>query len=428
MKARITAKRVDMAKPMDKPYLINDTDVKGFCLRVETSGTKSYFVRYRLGGRQTQMWIADAAKKNAGAARKLAIATLAKVAEGKDPQLERKRGRIRTLRDFLKDHYRPWIKANRKSGEEACQRIETVFQRFLDKPMSAITPVALDRWCVARRDLGTLKKAKSPVKDATIQRDVATLKAALSKAVAWGLLSDNPIKGYKAGSAAEERVRYLSPDEEKRLLGALEKREETLRAARESANGHRRDRGYPEMRDLRSVAFADHLKPMVFLSLLTGLRRGELFGLEWRDVDLEGAVLTVRGETSKTGKRRHIPLSQQAVEVFKGWRAQTESTGLVFVSEETGGRFDNVNSAWRSVLEDAGLRYEKDGKWVNSFRWHDMRHHYASKLVSAGASLYAVQALLGHSSPSMTVRYSHIGEDAKAEAVKGLILPFPKVS
>jgi integrase len=419
MRARITAKLVDAAKPKDKPYLINDTQVKGFCLRVEPSGTKSYFVRYRIGGRQTQMRIADAIKKNAGAARMLAITTLAKVADGIDPQLERKRGRARTLRDFLKDHYRPWMKANRKSGEEACQRIEAVFSRFLDKPMSAITPRAMDHWCSARRDKGAIKAKKAPVKPSTIQRDVAALKAALGKAVAWGFLGMNPLSGYKAGGPADERVRYLSPDEELRLLDALERREEALRAARDGANAWRRERGYREMPDLRSVAFAGHLKPMVLISLLAGLRRGELFGLEWRDVDFEGAVLTVRGETSKTGKRRHVPLTPQAVDVFRGWRAQTDSAGLVFVSPETGGRFDNVNRAWRSLLEDAG---------ITDFRWHDMRHHYASKLVSAGASLYAVQSLLGHSSPSMTVRYSHIGEDAKAEAVRGLILPFPKVS
>lgn len=180
---------------------------------------------------------------------------------------------------------------------------------------------------------------------------------------------------------------------------------------RDSANHWRKERGYALLRSRRALAFTDHLKPLVILSINTGLRRGELFDLDWSNVDLERRILTVAGTTAKSKRTRHVPLNREATLVLQSWRAQSDKAeGLVFVND-AGQRFDRVNSSWRRLLKDAS---------ISGFRWHDMRHHFASRLVMGGVDLNAVRELLGHSDYAMTLRYAHLAPEHKLKAVEVL--------
>lgn len=199
---------------------------------------------------------------------------------------------------------------------------------------------------------------------------------------------------------------------------ALDAREERIRAERDSANTWRRERDYPEFPDLRSMPFADYLKPLVLLSLHTGLRRGEAFSLTWADVELDRANLTIQGKTSKSGKTRHVPLNTFILGTLRDWRKQCNGSALVFPSPTTGKRLDNVNTAWESVLKEAK---------IDSFRWHDMRHHFASRLVMAGVDINTVRDLLGHGSITMTLRYAHLAPENRAAAVERLVVPEGKI-
>ena len=163
--------------------------------------------------------------------------------------------------------------------------------------------------------------------------------------------------------------------------------------------------------DLNSVTFADHLKPMVLVSLNTGIRWGELASLAWDSVDMKKSLITVVGDKAKSGKTRHVPLNSIAMNALTDWKEQS-SGEVVFPGRDGKKTLDNVNKSWKAVLDAAQIK---------NFRWHDMRHHFASWLVMAGVDLNTVRELLGHSDLKMTLRYAHLAPEHKAAAV-GLLV------
>lgn len=432
MRVKLTSKLVESLKPREKPYNVVDSELRGFLVRVEPSGVKSYFARYRVNGRQTQMKIADAAVKTPAEARDKAKKAMGEAVDGKDPATEKRARRIHMLGAYLDKEYGPKYLAHKKSGGASYKRIKSCFKDFLMRKLDDPTlHNALVNWRSRR-----LSDGKDP---ATVNRDLGTLRTAFSWAVEQGLIKANPMQKIKPLKLDKNpNVRYLDEQEERRLLDALDTREERIRAGRDSFNLWRRERGLEPLPDLRRYAFADYLKPMVLLSLCTGMRRGEVFNLEWADVDLDRSTVTVRGAVAKTGTTRHIPLNDLAIGTLRGWRAQTDGAGLVFPAHsrkatkapadddtpswvdatrkraKTPGAFDNVNTAWRMLLD-------KDHANISAFRWHDMRHHFASKLVMAGVDLNTVRDLLGHTDLKMTVRYAHLAPQAKAAAVQKIV-------
>jgi integrase len=206
-------------------------------------------------------------------------------------------------------------------------------------------------------------------------------------------------------------VRYLTADEEPRLLTALLGRDEARRAARESANVWRRQRKYDAWPAYGE--YTDYLTPLVLVALNTGLRRGELLQLCWRDVQPEQRVLTVRGEGAKTGQTRHVPLNTEALRVLKAWKpTEAQEDWFVFSGSSSMTPLTEARKAWEGVLRRAKLR---------SFRFHDLRHTFASKLVMAGVDLNTVRELLGHRKIAMTLRYAHLAPQHKAAAVERLV-------
>jgi len=198
------------------------------------------------------------------------------------------------------------------------------------------------------------------------------------------------------------------------LRGALDTREQGLRDGRGSANEWRRMRGYSLLPDITVTTFADHIKLMVLLSLNTGMRRGEVFSLTWEAVSLNTAMLTVHGKTAKSDTTRYIPLNDEALSMMKAWQTQTgQTSGLVFPNTQ-GKRFNNVKRSWATVLKPAG---------ITGFRWHDLRHCFASQLVMAGVDLNTVRELMGHGDIKMALRYAHLAPEHKAAAVAKLTAP-----
>jgi integrase len=199
-------------------------------------------------------------------------------------------------------------------------------------------------------------------------------------------------------------VRFLSPAEEQRLRATLTTRDQDNVAARKSANQWRADRKRPLFPEALEGSYADHLTPIVLVAINTGLRRGELLSLEWSDMNLEARMLTVRSEHSKSGKQRHVPLNAEALTVLKQWKSQAGQGPSVF-------GIASIKSSWAALLTTAK---------VENFRFHDLRHHFASRLVMAGVDLNTVRELLGHADLTMTLRYAHLAPEHLAAAVEKL--------
>lgn len=394
MKATINQHLLDNL-PEGADIDIRDDKLPGFVLRVRKSGRHSYRINYARGKWHT---IGKAGVMKPKQARDQAKILLGRAAGGEDLQAWSKRAKAATLREYLTHVYRPWAKTNTKSGDQMTGRLlSTIDADILNKQLPKVSAWLIEKWRSKR-----LKAGRAPN---TVNREVAALKAALNRAVEWGVLDANPMAKVKMlKTDTKGRVRFLSEAEETRLRAALAARDADARDARRRTNLWRRERGYPLMPEIPADGYADYLTPMVLLALNTGMRRGELFKLRWDDVDLPRRNLTVHGASAKSATTRHIPLNPEAVTVLENWRP---GKGLVFAGDE-GRPLVTIKTAWANLMKASG---------ITGFRFHDLRHTFASKLVMAGVDLNTVRELLGHADLTMTLRYAHLAPEHKHAAV-----------
>ena len=394
-------------------YTVFDKTERNLAIRVNPSGVMTWQVRLKTSDDHWYWWKLGSLKGLVPEkARTQAHLAKAEADAGKDlreVKRRRKRDAARqiTLRTFITDTYSPWVKAHQKRGDATVATLETRCADLLETPLPDLSAFAVEKWRSAY-----LKRGKAP---ATVNRVLDDLRACLSKAVAWGYLSDHPLRTVRRATLdTRGRVRFLSPAEETRLRQALIARELKLQAGRAAFNAWRAARGYNTLPDY--ATYADHLQPLVLTALLTGARRGELFDLVWGAVDLDLGRVTFVGTTTKSGLSRHVPLCTEAQTVLQTWHDQQpakrqEPEALVFPSPQGGERLDNISTAWGGLVKVAKL---------TGFRFHDLRHSFASKLVQAGVDLFVVQKLLGHASPIMTQRYSHLADEHLTAAVAKL--------
>lgn len=403
MKTKLTASAIGKIKPPTRGGRIEvcDTEVPGLRLRI-TQSAQTYFVLYRNKEGQRQRYQICDTTVTPSEARKKAKGVLADVARGKDPAADKRVGKVSTLEQYLDNVLEPWMVGNRKGGKAMVNQIRSTFKPLLGRELSKVSAWAIEKHLAeARKEKGA----------AYGDRGLACLKAAFNRAVEWGVLPSNPLaKVKRVRLDSKKPLRILTVEEETKLMEALDKRDRRKRWARASHNLWCRERNLQEWPTFDGMTFVDYAKPMIVLALHCGLRRGELFSLGWSDIDLKRATLIVRGVVAKSGKTRVLPLNAAALEALKAWREQSRDTDLVFPSKETGERLDNVKKLWAGLRKETGI----------DARWHDMRHTFASRLLTAGASIEIVRELMGHSDIATTAIYLHATEDEKREAVARL--------
>lgn len=413
---------VQRGQSLDRPAEIFDKTLRGLILRRQPSGVKTWFLAFSAGGKRSRVKLGTYPALTPDAARLAAKVNAGDIATGTNPvelkraQVEkareeraaRRREKAEKLGHFLEHRYKEWAELHLRAHDHALACLKADFgpdgAGWWDRPMSSLISLDVDRW---RR--GELKRG---IKPNTVNRNWARLRAALHRAVEWGVYH-GPVPKVKPLAAGDKRVRYLRPDERARLVEALDRREQERRAKRERLREWQRARGKREVVSHPSQGFTDHLMPLVRLLLGTGLRRSEALQLTWGDIDWPRRQLSVRGETAKDKEQRFVPLTADALKALQVWHRQAakkKHEDWVFPGPK-GERLLRVDTAWGELLEAAK---------IEDFRLHDCRHDYASRLVMAGVGLYEVSKLLGHADIEMTQRYAHLAPDHLRAAVAKL--------
>ncbi|EIC5074512.1 site-specific integrase [Vibrio parahaemolyticus] len=367
---------------------LNDTEISGFHARISPKGAIKYYFYYRLNGKQRNYLIGSADSMTPAQARDLAKEKAGLVASGVDVQVQRveeRKAEVRrslTLGKYLEEHYKGYLFAmNPKTAKQSYQSIANTFAFLADKPLEDIKAWDIQQWVTEKRKLG-----RAP---ATIEYTFNRLKAALNRAVEWEFIESHNLSSVKIAKEDNTRIRYLSESEEAALLSALAAREAKL------------------CEDNDSHQYADFFTPLITLAMHTGMRKGEMLTLRWESVSFENRYLTILSENAKSKKKRTIPMNDTVFNMLSQWRAQNLNEEYVFVHE--GKRVSFFQYPWQNLLKAAG---------IENFRFHDLRHHFASKLVMAGVDLNVVRELLGHADLKMTLRYAHLAPAHTAAAVQ----------
>ena len=381
-------------------YDIRHHDMASLWLTVYPSGKKSWVFRYRFGNRNKRFRIGDGDNITPTDAKQRAKTLAGDVGKGIDPnakkQAERReaqRAKASTLRAFLEDRYEPWALVERKSGAATVATIKQ-FEFLLDKQIESFTNWELEKWRKERH--------KSGISPSTTNRQIAALRACLSKALEWGVIDKHPLLTLKPSKVDKSQpIRSISESEENQLRAALRERDERIRQKRASGNAWREQRSHESQPEFGY--FVDHLQPLILLALNTGMRRGELFNLRWSDVAKDH--LTVRGKIAKSSQTRTIPLNPEARKILDDWSSDSE---LVFPGP-TGEPMTTIKTAWGAVKQAAELP---------TLRFHDLRHTFGTRILQRGGDIKTVSALLGHADIATTTKYLHATDDSKRRAVE----------
>ncbi len=250
-----------------------------------------------------------------------------------------------------------WFKeTSRRSKLQALEEIKWV-DPYLGK-------LHLDE--ISRETIDKIKEArlKNGVKPATVNRTLEVVRVILNTAYKeWEWIDRVP--HVRLMKTQNQRIRWITKDEAKRLLSHL-----------------------PE-----------HLRAMVAFSLATGLRRNNVTGLEWSQVDLTRQVAWIHGDQSKTGRPIGVPLISEAIAVLREQIGKHSTYCFTY----RGSRVFQVNTkAWQSALRKAGIK---------DFRWHDLRHTWASWHVQSGTPIHVLQELGGWAEIKMVQRYAHLAPE-----------------
>ena len=280
------------------------------------------------------------------------------------------------LSDFIDEHFLPWSRANKRSWYADEWRSEPLKQFFEGKRLDEINPLLIEKFKSKEREKTTRRGGKqSP---ASVNRKIELLSRILSMAVDYGMIQSKPCQRVRKFQLNNRRERYLSVEEETRLMGMLFGR-----------------RAY--------------LRPIVILALNTGMRRGEILNLEWWQIDFSSNRLIVT--KTKSGKPRHIPMNKIVRETLLELKESSKGK-YVFESQKNPGHpIHDPKKAFKSALKDAG---------VENFRFHDLRHTAGTRLAEAGADAFTIKDILGHASIQTSAIYVHATDERKRRAVSAL--------
>jgi integrase len=347
-----------------------DTELKGFGLVVLPSGRRTYCIKYRNTDYiQKRVKIGVHGQITAEEARNLAKIQLGKVAHGEDLAEAAKQVRHMPIMNELAEQYLKLYAENEKRPksirEDKAMLQNYILKEFGSRKVDGIT----------FQDIQILHASLSK-KRVRSNRILALLHKMFNLAIQWGWRADNPASGIKKYQEYK-RTRWLQEDEMKRLLSVLD-------------------------------AYSDQtVANIIRLLLLTGARKHEVLEATWDQFDIEKGIWTKNAHTTKQKKMEYSPLSPSALTIMKKIREKQNGSPFLFPGKVKGKPIQDIKKSWATICKQANLK---------DFKIHDLRHTYASHLVSSGLSLSIVGKLLGHTQAATTQRYAHLADEPLREA------------
>ena len=350
-----------------------DSEQKGFGVRITAAGARSFILNYRVKstGRERRYTIGGFSSWSATSARAEARRLQQEIDRGADPvgeiEQQREAPTVADLIERYKEEHFPRLRLG--SQYEYSMQLKKWIEPHFGKHLKVADVGYADVDALHRK----ITKSEAPI---AANRAISLLRGMFKLAIRWRWIEKNPATGI-VRNREHRRQRYLTGEELGRLTVAL-----AAHSDRQSAN-------------------------IIRMLLLTGARRGEVQSMRWQDVDTEGrwnkpAFLT------KQKTAHSVPLSAPARQLLAGL---DHSGDWVFPSSGASGHRRSIQKQWRKICSAAK---------ITGVTLHDLRHSFASQLVSSGASLPLIGALLGHSNPQTTARYAHLFDDPLKRAVESV--------
>jgi integrase len=388
---KITQKLIEGLAAEGNDYIQYDDEVRGFGVRVTRNGVKSFILNYRINGRVRRATIGRCEEWSVTGARKKAETLRGQINDGIDPlaELEAERGAF-TFADLAREYM-----------EDAEGRKRPTSLRNDRAMLAHILQPQLGNCHLAEIDSDALSKIHRSLKATPYRANrVLALSSAMFRwatrnnqaKAKWGI-ADNPARAIERYHE-EQREKWLTQEQLESLQRALA--------------------AYPD------PEAADAIR----LLILTGSREGEVLNADWSQFDLQRGIWTKPSHHTKQKKIEHVPLSKASLIVLKRMAARRNGSPYLFPGRRENAARVTLRRPWVQVCKTAGLALEEriQGKRRQLVRYkpivriHDLRHTFASHLVSKGESLHIVGKLLGHTQPQTTARYAHVADTALRDA------------
>ncbi len=383
---KITERFVKKLKAPERGHYIEYDDlVPGFGVRITANDVVSFVLNYRMNGRERRYTIGRYPEESALSARNKSLQLRRGISEGTDPLDEKERQRGEPLvadlaNDYLERHAVPHKRAGSVRNDRG------ILKNIVLPRLGRLRVTA-----VGRRDIESLHNSLKGT-PYHANRVLSLLSKMFSLAIHWRWCSENPAHGIERYQE-DKRDTWLTEEQ----LDALDK---ALNAYSDPGT-------------------ADAIR----LLMLTGAREAEVLNASWDHFDLRRGLWTKPSHHTKQRKVEHVPLSAASLAVLTRMHSTKTGTYLFPGADGKSPRV-TVQKPWKQVCKAAGLATEEKiaGKrrmlvrYKPTIRLHDLRHTFASHLVSAGESLHVVGKLLGHTQPQTTARYAHLADAALRDA------------
>ena len=402
---KLNEKNVRDAENLGRDYQIFDTDVRGFSITIYPSGNRAFTLDYRVGGRQRRMTIGRWPEWTTVAARERAKDLRREIDEGIDPLNQRENAREAPrvsdmTKRYLEEHT-PHLAA-RNAADQHTIMVKLVEPDWGNKLVTEITKADVEK-LLTKIAAGRARPSKAKpnnrarklqgVKPTPVRanRVGEVLRKMFTLAVGWGWREDNPASAFRR-RIENERERFLTPEEIGRLAKVLD-----------------------AAKDQRAAG-------IIRLCMLTGARSGEVRQARFEQFNLDLGSWSKPAATTKQRKIHRIPISGDVAAIVRQRSLLVPKGNPWLFSGDTPGQpVKEIRRFWVAIQKEAGLP---------EVRIHDLRHTFASLLVSGGASLEMIGKLLGHTQMQTTQRYAHLMDSPLRDgvnAVASIFRPRPQL-